>query len=360
VLNESGGNVGIGTLNPQHPLDVVGVIRSTSGGFQFPDGSTQTSAGQWTTDGWGIYHSGNVGIGTCCPDARLIVAANGDRCAHALNSSTASGASAVLGELTSASSGDASAAIRGINQGTNNPVDPPLQKRYGVWGTARGEGAGVYGEGLADSLGNLAPGVAGLGHVAIYGTSSSANGYSGYFDNGRVFVNERFGIGAGSDSSRFQLQLSQNSAAKPTSNTWTVSSDARLKTNVQTLRDCLEKLLRLRGASYQWIDPASQGNMAGTYPGLIAQEVEPVFPEWVGVDSRGYKTLTVIGFEGIVVEALRELRSEKDEQIAALEHQAAERSAALEHDVQTLRSENAELRARLERLEAQLAARPNE
>lgn len=42
-INASG-NVGIGTSNPTQKLDVAGAIRSSSGGFIFPDGTTQTTA----------------------------------------------------------------------------------------------------------------------------------------------------------------------------------------------------------------------------------------------------------------------------------------------------------------------------
>ncbi|MCP3902055.1 MAG: hypothetical protein GY715_00340 [Planctomycetes bacterium] len=38
------GNVGIGDNTPQRALDAVGVIRSQAGGFEFPDGSVQTTA----------------------------------------------------------------------------------------------------------------------------------------------------------------------------------------------------------------------------------------------------------------------------------------------------------------------------
>jgi len=39
------GNIGIGTSTPAYPLSVAGVIQSTSGGFKFPDGTTQATAG---------------------------------------------------------------------------------------------------------------------------------------------------------------------------------------------------------------------------------------------------------------------------------------------------------------------------
>ena len=38
------GDVGIGMLSPQRPLDVEGVVRSRSGGFEFPDGTLQSTA----------------------------------------------------------------------------------------------------------------------------------------------------------------------------------------------------------------------------------------------------------------------------------------------------------------------------
>lgn len=38
------GDVGIGTSSPGYKLSVVGVIQSTTGGFRFPDGTTQTTA----------------------------------------------------------------------------------------------------------------------------------------------------------------------------------------------------------------------------------------------------------------------------------------------------------------------------
>jgi len=44
-LNVTSGNVGIGVTSPSVKLAVAGIIESTTGGFKFPNGTTQTSAG---------------------------------------------------------------------------------------------------------------------------------------------------------------------------------------------------------------------------------------------------------------------------------------------------------------------------
>jgi hypothetical protein len=78
LMNVANGRVGIGTSDPQARLEVAGPIRSTAGGFQFPDGSIQTSAadsGAWEADGSGniSYGSGNVSIGTTISNGKLYI-----------------------------------------------------------------------------------------------------------------------------------------------------------------------------------------------------------------------------------------------------------------------------------------------
>jgi len=74
------GKVGIGTTTPGQKLSVAGTIESSSGGFKFPDGTTQTSA--WTAAGWTENASANtvytttgrnIGIGTMAPVNKLDV-----------------------------------------------------------------------------------------------------------------------------------------------------------------------------------------------------------------------------------------------------------------------------------------------
>jgi hypothetical protein len=122
-------------------------------------------------------------------------------------------------------------------------------------------------------------------------------------------------------------------AAKPGGGPWASLSDRRLKKNVQSLTGVLARLLKLRGVTYEWEEPEKFANQTGTQVGLVADEVAEVFPEWVGVDNHGYKTLAIRGFEALSVEALREI---------------AERNDAL-------RRSNMELEKRLRILEQKLA-----
>lgn len=154
---------------------------------------------------------------------------------------------------------------------------------------------------------------------------------SSSLSDGNFIVSGNVGIGIASPSS-YKLQLSTDSAAKPTSNTWTISSDRRLKKNIKPLKGALGKMTKLHGVTYQWKEPGKFGNMTSAYMGLIGQEVEEVFPEWVGTDKDGYKNLTVSGFEALTAESIRELKAENN----------------------ALKAKNVELEIRIKKLEKKL------
>jgi len=90
----------------------------------------------------------------------------------------------------------------------------------------------------------------------------------------------------------------------------TTISDQRLKDNVQTIDNALDKVSSLRGVSYTW----NNGNRKGQKDlGLIAQEVEQVLPELVRekempmIDGGTYKTVDYEKIVGVLIEAVKEL-----------------------------------------------------
>ena len=99
--------------------------------------------------------------------------------------------------------------------------------------------------------------------------------------------------------------------------------------------------------SFLYNDPKAPGAADGRVTGLIAQEVEKVFPDWVSTVDGTYKAVAPRGFEALTVEALRELRAEKDAEIQALRE-----------DNRALRQEMAEMRAMLDRLLNEREAKP--
>lgn len=82
------------------------------------------------------------------------------------------------------------------------------------------------------------------------------------------------------DAPSYNLELNVNSAAKPTSSSWIVSSDARLKTNVAPFSDGLNVLMAINPVWFQYNGKAGMPtNERGV--GTIAQELQKIAPYMV-------------------------------------------------------------------------------
>ena len=136
---------------------------------------------------------------------------------------------------------------------------------------------------------------------------------------------------------------------------WTVLSDRRLKRDIQRLDGALDHLLALEGVTFEYRDPDSPLVGDGRRTGFVAQQVETVFPEWVGENAEGIKFVSPSGFEAITVEALRELDDRRQQDVADLAEKFARQQAQLTA-MNELRAENERLASRLSALEARLAA----
>jgi hypothetical protein len=115
-----------------------------------------------------------------------------------------------------------------------------------------------------------------------------------------------YGLGA-QVNSNFEVT---GQAFKPGGGSWAALSDKKLKKNIKTLKGSLEKITKLRGVSFEWKNTEMECVLAGTQTGMIAQEVEEVFPDWVGEHADGTKYIAVTGFEAHMIECIKALNDE--------------------------------------------------
>jgi len=116
-------------------------------------------------------------------------------------------------------------------------------------------------------------------------------------------TNGRVGIGMSSPS--YQLQLSTDSASKASTSTWTVSSDLRLKENIQDadLDLCYNNVKNLRLARYKWKDEVYTTEQVPDRSklGWIAQEVETIFPKSVQkINDHGFTDCRTLNTDQII------------------------------------------------------------
>ena len=151
-------------------------------------------------------------------------------------------------------------------------------------------------------------------------------------DDASVSVVNTLSVNTDANSHNFAVGVI-GTAAKPGGGGWSVFSDKRLKKNITPIIGSLETISALRPVSFEYTEKDHFSYVEGFQMGFIAQEVQQVLPQWIGENSDGYLYIDHAGYEALVVDAIQELRAEKDQQI------------------NDLKEENEILRARLDRLE---------
>lgn len=171
-------------------------------------------------------------------------------------------------------------------------------------------------------------------YIGVY-TSASGTGSSG----------NRFGIYsyAAGGTNNYAGYFSGNVHV---TGTFTNPSDQRLKKEIKPIEPVLDKILKLQGVSYLWKSENELPDFVNASPeakdlgnrfnfpegiqlGVIAQEVEKLFPQLVLTDAEGVKSVDYIKFTPIFIEAFKEQQKEIDE----------------------LRAKNAQLEGKLQELE---------
>ena len=141
-------------------------------------------------------------------------------------------------------------------------------------------------------------------------------------DNGHIIVT--------GDITSFSAGISQITTDDLlVNNSFTNNSDARLKENVASISNALEKTSQLRGVTYNWNDVAAEkkGVKKGEEKiGVIAQEVEKVLPVLVKTHEDGFKSVDYISMVAVLIESIKELNAK----ITALESENSDLKASLE------------------------------
>ncbi|UCD55845.1 MAG: tail fiber domain-containing protein [Candidatus Omnitrophota bacterium] len=135
-------------------------------------------------------------------------------------------------------------------------------------------------------------------------------------------------VGIGTTNPGYELDVAGqcHATSHPT------SSDIRFKKNIIRLTNVLEKLENIRGVSFEWNAKYERmGRSTGHKEiGVIAQEIESVFPELVTTwEEQNYRAIEYGRFTGVLVEAIKELKAEKDAEIEQLKLEIAALKAKL-------------------------------
>jgi hypothetical protein len=85
--------------------------------------------------------------------------------------------------------------------------------------------------------------------------------------------------------------------------------------------DATSRIGRLRGVTWEWRDDAPEAAKEQPGMGVIAQDVEQVFPELVSTDEQGRKQVDYSGLMAPIIEAIKEL----DARLRAIEARLDER-----------------------------------
>jgi len=324
----SGGNVGIGTTTPGAKLAVMGgdvAIGTTTPSAKL-DVTTSDPSGRavygkasdtdWVATNYGGYFKAAGGKG------RAVYGVASYAGVHLPNSHNYGG--------YFESAGEKGRGVYGVATHTGD------HSNYGGYFEAKGKwGAGVFG--MHPYTGGTFHARAGEGGTGVWGDS---NGTKGSGVHGHAHGTDGRGVEGWGRGYDFY-------AAGPGTN-YGAASSVRWKSDIRSIDEPLDKLMKLRGVYFNW--DAEHGGHHDT--GMIAEEVGEVLPEIVEYEEDGKYTsgMDYSKLTPLLVEAVKELKAEKDLEIAELKGRLSQ--------VELLRKENAGLRQRLTALQSIVAKVP--
>lgn len=311
------GNVGMGNMSvPQYPLHVRQSASGTALNLHTTNvgGNTETLIRFTTTTGNpgdSTYSAYMGGIRTNLPSSG----------SHALVFGTSTGTGAPVERMRIDPSGN-------VGIGATAP-SAPLTILGGNWNLSTTDGDLLIGSGshkfkVSMSTGGAGAGIARINSMSLGTAQSVRIGTAG----NDVLTVRGNNVGIGDADPSYQLALSTNSAAKPTSSAWTVTSDERLKMDVRPFTDGLALVEAIEPVWFTYNGRAQMPPETGV--GTIAQQLQRVAPymvnQWTYRDEAGreeqYLAVDYGAMDFVLVNAVKELRAQledRDRRLAELE-----------------------------------------
>ncbi len=245
---------------------------------------------------------GNLGVGTAMPSSRLSVNGNVDISGTRLHVSTSGKVGVGATTSNELFTVQAGMLLDAANQASGAPETGQEFRGLRMGGLNSGEG-------ISSNRTGGSPNMSGLDFY----TARAA----------RMSITNSGNVGIGTQSPSQRLHVVGNICATGTIG---VCSDARFKEHVEPVSGALEKVDRLRGVAFDWKREAFPDHQFAEdrQLGFIAQEVEKVLPQVVSRGADGYLSVDYGRLTPVLVEALRELRAEKDRELAEKDDRIAE------------------------------------
>src|SRR5262249_11355921 len=114
-----------------------------------------------------------------------------------------------------------------------------------------------------------------IGYLGTYAMTFRTNSAE------RMRIDSSGRVGIGTTGPAYSLQLASDSAAKPSTNTWTIPSDRRVKKDITPFKDGLGVVSRINPVRYRYTGAAGLPKDAEGI-GVVAQEIKEVAPYTVG------------------------------------------------------------------------------
>jgi len=162
---------------------------------------------------------------------------------------------------------------------------------------------------LSDDLGN---------HSATQNLALNDYWLSGDGNNEGVYVDTTGRVGIGTSSPGEELEVNGNLFVDGDithSGSVTMASDMRFKDRIEPITGVMDRINGLNGYYYRWRTEEYPGRNFNDQRqiGVMAQEVESVFPELVRTDANGYKSVDYARLSAILIEAVKELSAENEQ-----------------------------------------------